>query len=84
MLEARESVSKFKIPQAESLPDPMFMFGYLNDGVRDLYTFDEEMAADSQWMFSVSQMFPYPGKLSLKAGWLHAMPKDQDHLTQRV
>jgi len=66
MLEARESVSKFKIPQAESLPDPMFMFGYQNDGVRDLYTFDEEMAADSQWMFSVSQMFPYPGKLSLK------------------
>jgi cobalt-zinc-cadmium efflux system outer membrane protein len=66
MLEARESASKFKIPQAESLPDPMFMFGYLNDGVRDLYTFDEEMASDSQWMFSVSQMFPYPGKLSLK------------------
>ncbi|MBI5100021.1 MAG: TolC family protein [Nitrospirae bacterium] len=67
MLEARESVSKFKIPQAESLPDPMFMFGYLNDGVRDLYTFDDEMASDSQWMFSVSQMFPYPGKLSLKS-----------------
>ncbi len=67
MLEARESVSKFKIPQAESLPDPMFMFGYMNDGVRDLYTFDEEMASDSQWMFTVSQMFPYPGKLSLKS-----------------
>ncbi|MBI5666299.1 MAG: TolC family protein [Nitrospirae bacterium] len=67
MLEARESVSRFKIPQAESLPDPMFMFGYLNDGVRDPYTFDEEMAADSQYMFSVSQMFPYPGKLSLKS-----------------
>jgi outer membrane protein TolC len=67
MLGARESVSRFKIPQAESLPDPMFMFGYLNDGVRDPYTFDEEMAADSQWMFSVSQMFPYPGKRSLKS-----------------
>lgn len=67
MLEARESVSKFKIPQAQTLPDPMFMFGYLNDGVRDPYTFDEEMASDSQWMFTVSQMFPYPGKLSLKS-----------------
>lgn len=44
----------------------MFMFGYLNDGVKDLYTFNDEMAADSQWMFSVSQMFPYPGKLSIK------------------
>ncbi len=67
MIEARESGSKFKIPQAESLPDPMFMFGYLNDGVRDLYTFDKEMASDSQWMFTVSQMIPYPGKLSLKS-----------------
>jgi len=67
MLEARESVSKFRIPQAETLPDPMFMFGYLNDGVRDMYSFDKEMASDSQWMFTVSQMFPYPGKLSLKS-----------------
>ncbi|RJR16309.1 MAG: TolC family protein [Nitrospiraceae bacterium] len=67
MLEARESGSRFKIPQSESLPDPMFMFGYMNDGVRDLYTFDEEMARDSQWMFTVSQMFPFPGKLSLKS-----------------
>ncbi|MEW6601029.1 MAG: TolC family protein [Nitrospirota bacterium] len=67
MLEARESGARFKIPQAESLPDPMFMFGYMNDGVRDLYTFDEEMAQDSQWMFTVSQMIPYPGKLSLKS-----------------
>jgi len=66
MAEARWSASKFRIPQAESLSDPMLMFGYLNDGVKDLYTFDEEMAADSQWMFSVSQMFPYPGKISLK------------------
>ncbi|MBI5676151.1 MAG: TolC family protein [Nitrospirae bacterium] len=66
MSEARWSASKFRIPQAESLSDPMFMFGYLNDGVKDLYTFNDEMAADSQWMFSVSQMFPYPGKLSLK------------------
>jgi len=64
--EAGVSASKFRIPQAESLPDPMFMFGYQNDGTEDLYTFNNEMAADSQWMFSVSQMFPYPGKLSLK------------------
>ncbi|MBI4848271.1 MAG: TolC family protein [Nitrospirae bacterium] len=66
ILNARESASRFRILQAESLPDPMFMFGYQNDGIRDPYTFDEEMASDSMWMFSVSQMFPYPGKLSLK------------------
>jgi outer membrane protein TolC len=68
MLEARESVSKFKIPQAESLPDPMAMVGYQNDGTKDLYTFGDKDASDSEWMFSVSQMFPYPGKRSLKSG----------------
>ncbi len=67
MLEARESVSKFKIPQAESLSDPMFMVGYQNDGTKDLYTFGKKDASDSEWMFSVSQMFPYPGKRSLKS-----------------
>jgi outer membrane protein TolC len=65
MTEARLEASRHRVPQADSLPDPMFMFGYQNDGVKDLYTFDEEMAADSQWMFSVSQMFLYPGKRPL-------------------
>ncbi|RJQ20806.1 MAG: TolC family protein [Nitrospiraceae bacterium] len=60
------SAAEFRIPQAESLPDPMLMLGYQNDGTRDLYTFGDEMASDSMWMFSVSQMFPYPGKRSLK------------------
>jgi outer membrane protein TolC len=61
------SAAKFRIPQAESLPDPMLMFGYQNDSVRDLYTFGDEMASDSMWMFSVSQMFPFPGKRPLKS-----------------
>ncbi len=64
--QARVSASRFRIPQAESLPDPMFMVGYQNEGTRSLYTFGKEMAPDSQWMFSVSQMIPFPGKLSLK------------------
>ncbi|RJQ44818.1 MAG: TolC family protein [Nitrospiraceae bacterium] len=63
----KEQSAGFRVPQANSLPDPMLMVGYMNDGVRDLYTFDEEMAQDSQWMFSVSQMFPFPGKLPLKS-----------------
>jgi outer membrane protein TolC len=56
--------SKFRIPQAESLPDPTFGIGYQNEGFRQLYTFNK--SPDSQWMFSASQMFPFPGKLSLK------------------
>jgi outer membrane protein TolC len=61
--EARVSASKYRIPQATSLPDPMFMFGYQNEGW-ERYTFGE--TPDAQWMFSVSQMIPFPGKLSLK------------------
>lgn len=61
--EARWKTSTFKIPQARSLPDPMFMIGYQNEGWRR-YTFGEMEGA--QWMFSLTQMFPFPGKLSLK------------------
>ncbi len=61
--ESKISVSKFKIPQVKSLPDPMFMFGYQNEGLRR-YNYGE--SPDAQWMFSASQMFPFPGKLSLK------------------
>jgi cobalt-zinc-cadmium efflux system outer membrane protein len=67
--EARANASTHKIPQATSLADPMLMMGYENEGTDSLYTFGREtkgMPADSRWMFSLSQMFPYPGKLALK------------------
>jgi cobalt-zinc-cadmium efflux system outer membrane protein len=67
--EAREAVSQHKIPQATSLADPMFMMGYENEGTDSFYNFNRDtkgMPADSRWMFSLSQMFPYPGKLALK------------------
>ena len=67
--EARASGSTHKIPQAMSLADPMVMMGYENEGTDSFYTFDREtkgMPADSRWMFSLSRMFPYPGKLALK------------------
>ena len=67
--EARANGSTHKIPQATSLADPMVMIGYENEGTDSFYTFDREtkgMPADSRWMFSLSQMFPYPGKLALK------------------
>lgn len=63
MSEARLSASGYRIPQAKSLPDPMLMFGYQNEGWKR-YTYGEMQGA--QWMISASQMIPFPGKLSLK------------------
>lgn len=60
---SRVDASKYRIPQAKSLPDPMIMVGYQNEGFRK-YTYGKELMA--WWMFSASQMFPFPGKLSLK------------------
>jgi len=57
------STSKYKIPQAGSLPDPMFMFGYQNEGY-DRTNYGK--SPDAQWMYSASQTFLFPGKLSLK------------------
>ncbi|MEW6333396.1 MAG: TolC family protein [Thermodesulfobacteriota bacterium] len=67
--EARANASTHRILQAKSLADPMFMVGYENEGTDSLYTFGGQtrgMPADSRWMFSLSQMLPYPGKLALK------------------
>lgn len=61
--EARAAAAHYRIPQAASLPDPMFMFGYQNEGF-ERYTYGK--SPDAQWMFSLSQMFPFPGKLPLR------------------
>lgn len=61
--EARTAAAGHRIPQAESLQDPMIMFGYQNESF-DRLTLSE--MPDSQLMFSASQMFPYPGKRALK------------------
>ena len=61
--EAEYSASKYRVPQAKSLPDPMLMFGYQNEGT-DSLTYGD--MADSQFMYSASQMFPFPGKRGLK------------------
>ncbi len=62
-LESRVDAYRYKIPQAKALPDPMFMFGYQNEGWRRI-TIGEESQAYG--MFSLSQMFFFPGKRSLK------------------
>jgi outer membrane protein, heavy metal efflux system len=59
----RADASQYRIPQVKSLPDPMVMFGYQNEGW-GRYTYGEMQM--SWWMFSASQMVPFPGKLSLK------------------
>lgn len=61
--EARWKTSTYKVSQATSLPDPMVMIGYQNEGWNQ-YTFGTMPGA--QWMYSVSQMFPFYGKRSLK------------------
>ncbi|MHB8843216.1 MAG: TolC family protein [Nitrospirota bacterium] len=61
--EARWKTAASKIKLAGSLPDPMLMIGYQNEGWNE-YTFGKMEGA--QWMYSVSQMFPFWGKRSLK------------------
>ena len=51
-----------KVSVKKSLPDPTLMFGYQNAGF-DKITYGE--MNDSQWMFTASQMFLYPGKRRL-------------------
>ena len=53
-----------KIPQVGSLPDPMVMVGYQNEGYN---TYNYGDSPDAQFMVSVSQMFPFYGKRGLKA-----------------
>ena len=61
---ARIEAARLKVPQAGSLPDPMIMAGYQNEGF-DRYTYGEMQG--SQWMFSATQQFLFPGKRKLKA-----------------
>ena len=61
--QARFEAARLRIPQSGSLPDPMFMFGYQNETF-DRYTYGEMQG--SQWMFSATQQFLFPGKRRLK------------------
>jgi outer membrane protein TolC len=62
-MESRVAASKYRISQAGSLPDPMFMFGYQNEGLSS-YNYGD--SPDAKWMFELSQMFPTAGKRGLK------------------
>lgn len=62
---ARIEAAKYRVPQVKSLPDPLISVGYQNEGF-DRYTYGQEQG--SQWMFSASQQFLFPGKRGLKEG----------------
>jgi len=61
--QARIEAARYRIPQARSLPDPMVMLGYQNDGFSK---FTYNTSSDSQFMVSASQAFPFYGKRSLR------------------
>ncbi len=63
MAEQKWRAATHRITQAESLPDPMVMVGYQNEGWNE-YTFGKMEGA--QWMYSASQMLPFPGKRGIK------------------
>lgn len=60
---AKAVASGFRVPQSMSLPDPMVMVGYQNEGT-SRFTYNE--SPDSQYLFSASQQFFFPGKRALK------------------
>ena len=71
---ARIDAARQRVPQARSLPDPMLMVGYQNEGF-DRYTYGEEQG--SQWMFGASQQFLFPGKRALNC-LLYTSPSPRD------
>jgi len=78
--ESKVSASGYRIPQARSLPDPMFMFGYQNEGFQRITIGEEQQAMG---MFTLSQMFYFPGKRDLK-GEMAAKDKESLQAMHRV
>ncbi len=61
--EAKAAAAAQKAPMEGSLMDPMLSVGYQNEGFKQ-YTYGQSV--DAQWMFSLAQTFPWPGKLALQ------------------
>jgi cobalt-zinc-cadmium efflux system outer membrane protein len=76
MLAAQSRVGAYthKIPQAGSLPDPMFTFGYQNETLSN-YTYGQ--SPDSKWMFELSQTLPFAGKRGLREDMAKADAESQ-------
>lgn len=63
VLRHRLNAAGHRVKPARALPDPMLMAGYQNEGIK---RYSYGLSPDAQWMFSASQMFPFPGKRGLK------------------
>ncbi|MBP1720965.1 MAG: putative chemiosmotic efflux system protein [Deltaproteobacteria bacterium] len=72
--QSRVGAYTYKVPQAGSLTDPMFSFGYQND---DLNSYTYGQSPDSKWMFELSQTFPFAGKRGLKEDMAKADAESQ-------
>jgi len=72
---AKAAASEFRVPQSRSLPDPMVMAGYQNVGT-SRFTYNEN--SDSQFVFSASQQFFFPGKQALRG---EAASREAESLT---
>ena len=69
---ARVQAARARVPQAQSLPDPMGMVELDNEGFKK-YMVGEDMS--SQVMYSVTQDIPFPGKLIAQG---HAAGREAD------
>ena len=70
----KASAAEHRILPAQSLPDPMVTFGYQNTS---LSTYNYNKDDFSYWIFSASQMFPFPGKRGLKGDMARADAEGQ-------
>jgi outer membrane protein, heavy metal efflux system len=61
--EAKAAAMAQKVSMEGSLMDPMLSLGYQNEGLKE-YNYGE--SPDAQWMFSLAQTFPWPGKRTLQ------------------
>ena len=61
--EAKAAAMAQKVPMEGSLMDPMLSLGYQNEGLKK-YNYGE--SPDAQWMFSLAQTFPWPGKRTIQ------------------
>ena len=69
---ARVQAARARVPQAQSLPDPMGMVELDNEGFKE-YMVGKDMS--SQVMYSVTQDIPFPGKLIAQG---HAAGREAD------
>jgi outer membrane protein TolC len=77
----KSTAAEHRVLPAQSLPDPMVTFGYQNTS---LSTYNYNKDDFSYWIFSASQMFPFPGKRGLKGDMAKADAEGQKAFLQAL